>query len=200
MDNLLNYSLCSDPLVSFSEWYEAALKVEQNAPVMSVATYDSEKGRPTTRVLLFKGMHGNQLSFYTNYSSPKSKDLEHNSEVCLNFFWHVCGRQVRIHGKAVKMSHEDSEKYFHSRDRDSQIASYISHQSSVIEDKEALMEKFEKTKKQFENKIIPCPENWGGYLVAPYEMEFFLYGINRINDRFLFQLKNNKWEVCRLQP
>lgn len=200
MDNLLNYSLSNDPLASFQEWYDSALKVEQNAPAMSVATYDFEHSRPTTRVLLFKGMHNNQFSFYTNYSSPKSKDLEHNPEVCLNFYWHVSGKQVRIQGKVTKMSHEDSEKYFHSRDRDSQIASYISNQSSKIADKETLMEKFEKTKKDFENKTIPCPENWGGYLVKPYEMEFFLYGTNRINDRFLFQLKNNKWEVSRLQP
>lgn len=200
MDNLLNYSLGPNPLTSFKEWYSAAEKVEQNAPAMSVATYDYEHKRPVSRVLLYKGMQNDCLTFYTNYLSHKSKDLEHSPEVCLNFYWHVLGRQVRIQGTAAKMSHADSENYFHSRDRDSQIASYISTQSSAIEDKDALVKKFEEAKKQFEGKTVPCPEHWGGYLVKPYEMEFFLYGANRLNDRFLFQLKNNKWEVTRLQP
>lgn len=200
MDNLLNYSLGNDPVTSFQEWFDEAAKIEQNAPAMSVATYDFEHQRPTTRVLLYKGMQEGKIVFYTNYLSHKAKDLDHNPEVSLNFYWHVLGRQVRIQGRALKMSHVNSEKYFHSRDRDSQIASYISTQSSVIEDKDALMAKFEKTKKEFEGKTIPCPENWGGYLVNPYEFEFFLYGANRINDRFLYQLKNTKWEVSRLQP
>lgn len=200
MDNLLNYSLGNDPVTSFKEWFDAASLVEQNAPAMSVATYDHEHNRPMARVLLYKGMQNDCLTFYTNYLSHKSKDLDHNPEVCLNFYWHVSGRQVRIQGKVSKMSHADSEKYFHSRDRDSQIASYISTQSSTIADKQALMDKFEQTKKDFEGKQIPCPEHWGGYLVKPYEFEFFLYGANRINDRFLYQLKNNKWEVTRLQP
>lgn len=200
MDNLLNYFLSQDPLSSFKEWFEAASKTEQNASAMSVATYDAERNRPVTRVLLFKGFQNDSLIFYTNYLSHKSKDLDLNPEVCLNFFWHVLGRQVRVQGKVVKMSHSDSEKYFHSRDRDSQLASYISTQSSAIKDKEALMKKFEDAKREFEGKTIPCPEHWGGYLVKPYEFEFFLYGANRINDRFLFELKNNKWEVSRLQP
>lgn len=200
MDNLLNYYLSEDPLKSFLNWFHEAEKVEQNAPAMSVSTYDHEGNRPTTRVLLFKGMKDNGLVFYTNYLSPKSRDIEVNSEVCLNFYWHVLGRQVRIQGKASKMSHADSDKYFQSRDRDSQIASYISTQSSSIEDKDALMAKFEQTKKAFEGKPIPCPEHWGGYCVFPYEFEFFLYGKNRINDRFLYKFKNNTWEICRLQP
>lgn len=201
MDNLQNYHLGNDPLISFQEWYEAALKVEQNAPAMSVSTYDYERHRPMARVLLFKGMKNSCLTFYTNYLSHKSKDLEKNPEVCLNFYWHVLGRQVRVQGTAVKMTAADSEAYFHSRDRDSQIASYVSTQSSFIEDKDALMKKFEQAKKQFENQTIPCPVHWGGYLVQPYEFEFFLYGANRINDRFVYQLNQNKqWQVHRLQP
>lgn len=200
MDNLLNYFLNNDPVRSFQAWFNEAEKVEQNAPAMSVATYDFEHQRPTTRVLLYKGMKNGEPIFYTNYLSSKAKDLNHNPEVCLNFYWHVLGRQVRIQGRVSRMSHADSEKYFHSRDRDSQLASYISTQSSVIEDKDALMTKFEKAKKEFEGKAVPCPENWGGYYVRPYEFEFFLYGKNRINDRFLYLLKNNAWEISRLQP
>lgn len=200
MDNLQNYSLLQNPLQAFNNWYEEALKVEQNAQAMSVATYDHLHNRPTSRFLLFKGIQNEKILFYTNYLSPKSKDLDHNAEIALNFYWHLSKKQVRIQGRAIKMSVEDSRTYFHSRDRDSQIASYISSQSAPIEDKEALKVKFETAKKEFEGKEIPLPENWGGYLVAPYEFEFFLYGESRLNDRFLYELKNGKWEVARLQP
>ncbi len=200
MDNLLNYSLIENPQQSFNNWFDEALKVEQNASAMSVATYDHEHNRPTNRFILFKGFKDQKIIFFTNYLSPKSHDLDHNAEVALNFYWHVSQKQVRIQGRVTKMSAEESTAYFHSRDRDSQIASYISTQSAPIKDKAALLERFEKAKKDFNGLNIPCPENWGGYLVDPYEYEFFLYGENRLNDRFLYKLKNGKWGVERLQP
>ncbi len=200
MDNLLNYFLSENPLDSFNKWYEEAGNVEQNAQAMSVATIDYLRNRPVTRTILFKGMKDQKLTFYTNYLSPKAKDLEHNPEIALNFYWHISKRQVRIQGRVIKMSKDDSAQYFHSRDRVSQIASYASHQSEEIVDKAALLKKVEEVKAMFDGKPIPLPENWGGYLVEPYEFEFFVYGDNRINDRFLYELKNGKWEVRRLQP
>ncbi|MBC7538883.1 MAG: pyridoxamine 5'-phosphate oxidase [Bacteriovorax sp.] len=200
MDELLNYSLKENALTSFVEWFEKAETVEQNAFAMAVSTYDHEKNRPNTRYLLYKGISDNKIVFYTNYLSPKAKDLSDNPEIALAFYWHVSKKQVRIHGRVSKMSHEDSTSYFHSRDRESQIASYLSHQSEPISDKAALLLKYNETVEKFEGKPIPLPENWGGFLVEPYEYEFFLYGDNRLNDRFLYQLKNQKWEVSRLQP
>ncbi|MGZ3787408.1 MAG: pyridoxamine 5'-phosphate oxidase [Bacteriovorax sp.] len=200
MDNLLNYSLAKNPLDSFAKWFEEAEKVEQNAAAMSVATYDHEHNRPMSRYILCKGIKDGKIVFYTNYLSSKSKDLNHNPEVALNFYWHESKKQVRIQGKVAKMSALDSEKYFHSRDRDSQIASSISTQSAPIADKAELIKKFESAKKQFDNIEVPLPENWGGYLVDPYEFEFFLYGENRLNDRFLYVLKNGQWDITRLQP
>lgn len=200
MDDLLNYSLTDNPLTSFLDWYKEANIVEQNAQAMAVSSYDHEKNRPNTRYLLYKGISASKIIFYTNYLSPKAKELSNNPEIALAFYWHVSKKQVRIHGKISKMEREDSERYFHSRDRESQIASYLSHQSEVISDKAALIEKYQATKELFEGKPIPLPEYWGGFLVEPYEYEFFLYGDNRLNDRFLYQLKNQKWEVNRLQP
>lgn len=200
MDELFNYSLKENPLTTFTEWYEAAAKIEQNAEAMAVSTYDEVKKRPNTRYLLFKGIQENRLVFYTNYGSPKSKDLEGNPEVALVFYWHESKRQVRIHGRVSKMSKEDSLRYFHSRDRDSQLASYISSQSESIADKQGLIDKLNDAKKKFEGKEVPLPPNWGGYLVLPYEYEFFLYGANRLNDRFLYENIDNKWRVQRLQP
>ena len=200
MDDLLNYSLKQDPLISFQDWYEAAMLVEQNAQAMAVSTYDQELNRPSSRYLLFKGVKDTKIIFYTNYLSPKGIELNDNPEIALTFYWHVSKKQVRIHGKVTKMSREESTIYFQSRDRDSQIASYLSKQSKVIEDKQALLLKFNKTRDLFAGKPIPLPEMWGGYLVEPYEYEFFLYGENRLNDRFLYKINNKKWEVSRLQP
>ena len=200
MDDLVNYSLKDNPLVSFEDWFNEASLVEQNAQAMAVSTYDHELNRPSTRYLLYKGISDHKILFYTNYLSPKARELGDNPEIALAFYWHVSKKQVRIHGRVFKMNREDSEKYFHSRDRESQIASYLSHQSEKIEDKKALLLKYEATKELFAGKPIPLPDYWGGFLVEPYEYEFFVYGENRLNDRFLYQLKNQKWEVSRLQP
>jgi pyridoxamine 5'-phosphate oxidase len=200
MENLSNFELGADPLFSFVNWHAKALSVELNADAMSVATYDTEKKRPSSRYLLYKGLKDKKIIFYTNYYSPKSHDLDLNPEVALNFYWHNSKKQVRIHGQVERMSLADSKAYFHSRDRDSQIASFISHQSAFIEDKNALLLKFEEVKNKFANSEIPHPENWGGYLVTPYEFEFFLYGEFRLNDRFLYTKSSNGWSVNRLQP
>lgn len=200
MDDLLNYSLQANPMASFLDWHKNALAVEQNADAMSVSTFDHLKNRPSSRYLLFKGVVEDKIIFYTNYLSPKAQELSSNPEIALNFYWHVLKRQVRIHGKTTKMKRSESEHYFHSRDRESQIASYLSHQSASIPDKATLLLKFEETSKLFEGKQIPLPEYWGGILVEPYEYEFFLYGENRLNDRFLYELKNQHWAVTRLQP
>ena len=200
MDHLQDYSLELNPITTFKNWHAHALTLEQNADAMNVATFDSEKKRPNSRYILFKGLVSNKIVFYTNYLSAKSKDLDLNPEIALAFYWHNSKKQVRIHGKVAKMDKTDSEKYFFSRDRESQIASFLSSQSGVIENKDALLLKFKQVTEQFEGKSIPMPEHWGGYYVDPYEFEFFLYGEHRLNDRFLYQLKNNQWNVFRFQP
>ncbi|MDO9181433.1 MAG: pyridoxamine 5'-phosphate oxidase [Bacteriovorax sp.] len=200
MDDLFSYTLNQNPLKSFLDWFEEANKLEQNAPAMSVSTYDQDLNRPNIRYLLYKGIKENKILFYSNYLSPKAKDLNNNPEIALGFYWHLSKKQVRIHGRVTKMTKEDSESYFQSRDRDSQIASYLSMQSEPIQDKNTLLLKFKTAEELFAGKPIPLPLHWGGYLVEPYEYEFFLYGENRLNDRFLYQLKNQNWEVSRLQP
>lgn len=200
MDDLTSYSLLENPLETFINWQAEAAKIEQNAEAMAVSTYDEELKRPNTRFLLYKGTQNGKIVFYTNYISQKSKELETNPEIALVFYWPLSFKQVRIHGRVSKMSAEDSKRYFHSRDRDSQIASSISSQSSPIEDKKSLVDKFQAAQKKFEGKEIPMPEHWGGFLVDPYEFEFFLYGDNRLNDRFLYTNKNSVWTITRLQP
>ena len=200
MDNLLNYFLKQDPLLSFQDWYADARKEEQNAEAMTFTTIDIKFNRPDSRTVLFKGMKEGNFTFYTNYLSQKAREIEDNNEVCLLFYWHVTKRQVRVHGKVRKMDSHDSEIYFKNRDRESQLASYISEQSSPIEDKAALLKKMEEADKKFRGSEIPRPENWGGFLIDPYEFEFFVYGDFRINDRFLYKKSHNDWIITRLQP
>ena len=200
MENLNSYSLNSDPLISFTHWYKEASLVEQNPDAMTLSTLASSNNRPDSRTVLYKGMNNQCLTFYTNYSSNKGIELEGNNEACLLFYWHVSKRQVRIHGRVRKMDSIESDKYHQSRDRQSQLASYISMQSSPINDKNALLTKLEEASQKFSGIEIPRPVNWGGYLIEPYEFEFFVYGDFRINDRFLFTKTIDGWKTIRLQP
>lgn len=200
MENLSEFGLTQNPLDSFTSWYEQAKSVEQNPEAMTLSTIDSKLRRPDSRTVLFKGLKSGCLTFYTNYTSNKSRELESNNEAAILFYWHVSKRQVRVQGKVTKMSSEDSKAYFRSRDRQSQLASYISEQSSPIEDKSALMKKLSEASARFDGDEIPFPVNWGGFLFEPYEFEFFVYGDYRINDRFLFQKTQQGWAITRLQP
>jgi pyridoxamine 5'-phosphate oxidase len=201
LSELAEYNLSLSPLDSFLNWHKDASLIEDNADAMSVSTYDSLLKRPMTRTLLFKGVREGKIQFYTNYLSQKGMQLEESSEICLLFYWLRSMHQVRIQGRVSKMNRNDSVEYFHSRDRESQLASYISKQSSPIHSKKELVEKMEMARMEFENKEIPTPIHWGGYFVEPTEFEFFIYGKNRLNDRFLFNnLNAGSWTITRLQP
>ncbi len=197
---LESFGLGIDPLVNFKKWYKEASMFEDNAEAMTLSTIDFKLNRPYSRTVLFKGFFENNPIFYTNYNSVKGEHFEKNNEASLLFYWHKSIKQVRIQGKVEKAPLEISKKYFHSRDRDSQLASFISDQSTIIDSKESLIKKLEAANLKYENLEVPHPPHWGGYIVRPYEYEFFVYGKNRLNDRFLFVLKDNNWEINRLQP
>lgn len=203
MEKLEDYALSADPIKSFNKWYLYAKLYEQNPEAMTLATVDKD-GHPDARVLLFKGLQGEALTFYTNYLSHKASELERNPYASMVFYWHVTKRQVRLRGHVQKMTREESDRYFQSRDRESQLASYISEQSAPVRDKAELLKKLEEARVQFEGKAIPTPEHWGGYLLHPEEIEFFVYGDHRINDRFYFHLEatsgTKSWRCTRLQP
>lgn len=200
MDNLNDYFLTSKPIESFSKWFLEAKKIEQNPEAMTLATVSKDEKRAEARTLLFKGFKGEALVFYTNYLSQKGRELEINKNACLLFYWYLSKRQVKIQGSVEKMSDLDSDLYFKSRDRESQIASFVSEQSAPISDKKTLLEKVDKANIFFQGKDIPRPKNWGGYIFTPYEFEFFVYGEHRINDRFFYKKSDNDWVVTRLQP
>src|SRR6185312_283815 len=137
------------------------------ADAMTLAT-STKKGRPSARTVLYKGLTlSGELEFYTNYGSQKSRELSENPYAALVFYWPTVGRQIRIEGRVKKMSYADSDEYFQSRPRESQIGAHASKQSSILKTREELLKRFEKLHEEFGTGHVPCPKNWGGWALKP---------------------------------
>ena len=195
--------LDKSPLQLFSEWLKKAVDdgvVEPNA--MSIAT--AHNNIPDNRVVLLKQVDEQGLIFYTNYESDKAKQLDKNANIAATFWWPQSHRQVRIKGLASKVEQQQSEEYFASRDRDTQIGAWASKQSKVIPSYQSLRDQFLNYKKQLsKEKNIPCPPYWGGYIIQPLEIEFWQGCTSRLHDRILFNRKNlneSNWQISRLSP
>lgn len=157
-------------------------------------------GQPHSRVVLLRGLNEEGLRFYTNYHSNKASDFNANNKVALNFFWPSVERQVRVEGELFKLSDSESDAYFHSRPRESQIGAWVSPQSEIIDSREVLNERFREYTEKFEGHEVPRPANWGGYLIRPKYFEFWQGRPNRLHDRLAFVLLENNWTVKRMAP
>ncbi|MBL6448936.1 pyridoxamine 5'-phosphate oxidase [Fulvivirga sp. 29W222] len=190
-----------DPIKQFQKWLTEALTAEvREATAMNMATV-SEQGVPSSRILLLKDVNKNGFTFYTNYQSSKARELEVNPSTALTFFWPELERQVRIQGIVKKVSKEESEEYFKSRPRKSQIGAWASPQSSVISSREILEEREQKLEKKFEGQdTLPKPEQWGGYIVEPFFLEFWQGRASRLHDRIVYTREDNTWKINRLAP
>ena len=190
-----------DPYREFEKRFTLAIDSgipEPNA--MSVATVD-EHGQPWVRTVLLKTYDERGFVFFTNYESRKAADIEANPNVSLLFFWSEAARQVKIRGKAEKLSAAESMKYFLSRPRGSQLGAWVSPQSSVITSRSLLKNKFEELRQKFENKEIPLPSFWGGYRIVPDQVEFWQGRTNRLHDRFEYTKQDDgSWAIERLAP
>ncbi len=194
-------SIDKNPIAQFEKWFNEAINAKVLEPnAMNLATI-SESGRPSSRIVLLKGIHNNQFVFYTNYQSQKGKELDLHPECALNFFWPELERQVRIEGIAQRVDAALSDTYFQSRPRASQIGAWASPQSSVINSREILEERVKEIEKRFEGKeVLPRPNQWGGYSVGPFEIEFWQGGSGRLHDRIQFSKVDNEWKINRLAP
>lgn len=189
-----------NPMDLFKDWFsEARAKIDKDANAMALGTID-KNGFPRTRFVLLKEIHENGFIFYTNYTSQKGQDIEDCNKVSLTFLWKDLEKQVRIVGAAYKVDREKSKEYFHSRPRESQIAAYVSAQSSPLESKDVLKERFEMATQQFMDQEIPYPAFWGGYLVEPIEIEFWQGRESRMHDRIVYTKKYSEWIKTLLQP
>jgi len=190
-----------NPLLQFERWFKAAEQSPVNEPnAMTLATV-GENGRPKARIVLLKQVDKQGFVFFTNYDSQKGQDLEANPFASLVFFWDVIQRQVRIEGRVEKIAKADSEAYFQSRPKGSQIGAIASPQSQVIPSREVLQEKVAQLEKEYESKEqLPLPDNWGGYRLVPDCIEFWQGRSSRLHDRIRYRLEQNDWLRERLAP
>ena len=197
---LRRQDLNADPVEQFNQWFQEAKQdnvIEPNAMILSTVSSD---GHPSARTVLLKGLDDGDFVFYTNYESRKAREMEANPNVSLLFPWLIVERQVKVQGSISKVSAEESLQYFQTRPRGSRLGAWASEQSTVIQSREVLELSLDKYKREFADKDIPMPENWGGYRVKVSSIEFWQGGENRLHDRFLYNREEGGWKVERLAP
>ncbi len=193
-------SLGADPIQRFRELFEKAAQSEAyDHTACCLATVD-EHGHPTNRMVLLKGFDERGFVFYTNRLSPKGKHLERVPFAALCFYWPSLGDQVRIEGPVELTSDEESDAYFATRPRGSQLGAWASYQSQPLASRMELIARYLQYKVRFMGKSVPRPPYWGGYRIVPLRIEFWHNGLFRLHDRFLYERVDGGWRVTRLSP
>lgn len=195
-------NLCPDPFKQFETWFQQADEGGLDNPnAFSLATATAS-GAPSVRTVLLKYFDQTGFVFFTNYQSNKAKDIDENPQVAALFHWLEFDRQVKIHGRAERVSTADSLRYFSSRPRGSQIGAWCSDQSRVVSSRSMLEAQFQAMKQRFGKGEIPLPDFWGGYRIVPTRIEFWQGRENRLHDRFSYALDMDQlnWTISRLAP
>ncbi|HEY6278319.1 MAG TPA: pyridoxamine 5'-phosphate oxidase [Streptosporangiaceae bacterium] len=194
-------ALPADPVTQFSDWLTAAIEAglpEPNAMVLSTMTGE---GRPRARSVLLKSHGPDGFIFYTNRTSAKGQDLAGNPWACLLFPWYALHRQVIIQGAVSPLSEQDSEPYFHSRPRGSQLGAWASRQSAVISSRAVLDDRYAQLAERWpEGTVVPMPSFWGGYRLRHEIVEFWQGRANRLHDRLRYHREGGRWVIQRLAP
>lgn len=191
--------LFTDPFVAFESWFNVAVSSgEQEANAMVISTVN-EFMKPSARVVYLKGLLDQQFVFYTNYLSHKGKDLNQNQNASLLFFWPGLERQIRIEGTVNKISETESDAYFASRPRESQLGAWASHQSEPLVGMDEITQRYRILDEQFQGDI-PRPPHWGGMALRPTYLEFWQGKPSRLHERVCFKLTEDAWQISRLNP
>ena len=190
-----------DPIKQFQLWFDDALAAKiPLAEAMTLATATPE-GRPSARMVLLKQVDDEGFVFFTNYQSAKAAELDSNPYAALVFYWNQLDRQVRVEGKVERTSAEESELYFQTRPRESQIGAWASPQSSVITGRDVLEQRAQELEDYYRDREIECPGHWGGYRLLPDKIEFWKSRVGRLHDRILYELTSDgTWSIKRLAP
>jgi pyridoxamine 5'-phosphate oxidase len=188
------------PFVQFRKWMDEATGADLvDANAMSIATVGAA-GEPSIRTVLLKAFDERGFVFYTNLESTKAKQIAENPNVALLFYWREFERQVKIRGRATRLSAGEVAKYFLSRPRESRIAAWASPQSRIIDARHMLEQKFEEVMRKFSEGEVPVPSFWGGFRVAPRTIEFWQGGAHRLHDRFQYSDDVSGWRIDQLAP
>lgn len=202
MNTMLDeHKILSNPIDQFKSWFADAVAARLPMPEAMTLATSTPDGKPSARIVLLKQADEQGFVFFTNYSSRKGKELLLNPFASLVFYWNALGRQVRAEGSVEKVSDEESESYFQSRPRESQISAVVSSQSEIVESREVLEAEWKKVEQQFAGKPVVRPGHWGGFRLKPEKIEFWLNRESRLHDRILYKLqKGGSWKISRLSP
>ncbi len=200
MSGLREEDCLPDPFMQFEAWFRVALETDipdVNAAALATCSAD---GRPSNRIVLLKGADARGFVFFTNYLSRKARELDANPQAALCIYWAPLERQIRIEGSVEKVTAAESDEYYRSRPRGSQLGAWCSVQSEIIPSRAFLEQRLVEWEKQFENQDVPRPPNWGGYRLIPETMEFWQGRVNRLHDRIRYRRAGEAWVRERLAP
>jgi len=188
-----------DPILEFQDLFARASTREPDATAVALATADAT-GAASVRMVLLKAVDASGFVFFTNYESRKARELDVNPRAALCFYWPAIGVQVRVEGGVERVAAAESEAYFATRPRESQLGAWASRQSRPLASAEALREELARTSARFEGQPVPRPPVWGGFRVRPQRIEFWHAGEHRLHDRVLYTRAGEGWTVERLFP
>ena len=190
----------TDPIALAGAWLEAAREAGVPQPeAMAIASAD-ERGRPSVRMVLMRGLDEEGFRFYTNRESRKAGELDANPHAALVFHWDPLGRQLRAEGPVRRLSDGESDAYFSGRPRESQLGAWASEQSRPLASRQELLDRFAETERRFEGRPVDRPPHWGGYLLAPEAIEFWEHGEHRLHHRRRFVRDGQLWREELLAP
>ena len=194
-------NLKEKPIKMFVSWLNDALAIDKEGAINCVLSTVSSDNTPSSRVVLLRGVDEKGFTFFTNYTSVKAQEIALNNNVALNFYWPKLERQVRIIGIATKISTKDSDSYFKSRPRKSQMGAWVSEQSKAIGLDYNFMGMLNKLENKFKGKEVERPLHWGGYCISPSKVEFWQGRPSRLHDRLVYvNAENGEWKKERLAP
>lgn len=191
----------ADPLRQFHRWFDEARAAGLPLPEAMTLATATKDGRPSARLVLLKQADKRGFVFYTNYGSQKARELDANGEAALVFFWPQLERQVRVEGSVSRVSPAESDEYFQTRPRESQIGALASPQSEVISGRDVLQQRFAELEEFYRDREIERPAHWGGYRLQPERIEFWKGRPGRLHDRLLYERQaDSSWTIKRLAP
>ena len=190
----------SDPIRAFQEIFERAKEREVADPTRVALATVASSAHPSVRVVLLKQVDDRGFVFYTNLESRKARHLEENPHAALCFYWPSIDEQIRVEGVVGRVTDEEADAYFASRDRGKKVSAWASRQSRPLDSRRTLIGRYLKYQAKFAARQVPRPDFWGGYRLEPERIEFWHNQAHRLHDRFLYVRENDGWRVDRLYP